>query len=85
MNLMHMSAFMIILQLYDRGVCYSISHERISGELAICRNKNMKIARSFPYFIYSRIFQRTTTKLKITIITIIHDIWWDLIKEHFCL
>jgi len=29
------------------------------------------IARSFPYFIYSRIFQRSTTKLNITIKTAI--------------
>jgi hypothetical protein len=27
---------------YDRGFCYPISHERISGELAICCNKNPK-------------------------------------------
>ena len=27
---------------YDRGFCYPISHERISGEIAICCNKNEK-------------------------------------------
>ena len=32
---------------YDRGFCYPISHERISGELAICPNKNPKSLKFF--------------------------------------
>jgi hypothetical protein len=32
---------------YDRGFCYPISHERISGELAICRIKNPKSLEVF--------------------------------------
>ena len=32
---------------YDRGFCYPISHERISGELAICRIKNQKSLEVF--------------------------------------
>ena len=40
---------------YDPGFCYPISHERISGELAICCSKNPKSLE-----VYHILFQQQT-------------------------
>jgi hypothetical protein len=50
---------------YDQGFCYPISHERISGELAICRIKNQKSLEVFHVLftaVYFKNADETTTQ-----------------------
>ena len=64
----HVLLMLFVFIYYHRSFCYSISQESISGELAICGNINPQ-SLEICHILFCRIFQRSTTKLNITIKT----------------
>jgi hypothetical protein len=57
--------------MYDQGFCYPILHERISGKLAICRNKIQNRLEVFHILFTAVYFNGEQQQLNITIKTII--------------